>query len=261
MRLSTVLRQFASEAPWLQVEIQRTSAELYRCIAEHLRDAEKARTGGELTPEQEEAVLEIARHLTPSFNVPAINAKLQLELAKVTNRGWLLQKRTTSETTDFTIDMSLEAAPLSPLAALPNLLPTTSEALEYESGLEAEEMEECKWLIAGTPAEGGKSGERIELIARYLSSPESNWSGVWQGSEASYDRLVGNVEGAKWGDNYRDGMRAILRRAFLVEGLEQTSDGKRMRDYIIDLKAPNWFFLRHLRVMKYIQDGLLEGHQ
>ena len=183
-----------------------------------------------------------------------INAKLQLELAKVTKRGWLLQKRTTSETTDFTIDMSLEAAPLSPLAALPGLLPATSDALEYESGLEPEEVAECKWLIAGTPAERGKSGERVELIARYLSSPESNWRSVWQGSEASYNKLVGNVEGAKWGDSYRDAMRTILRRALLVEGLEQTSDGKRMRDYVIDLKAPNWFFLRHLRAMKYLQD-------
>jgi len=258
MRLSEVLRQFASEAPWIQVEVQRTAAELCSRLEAHLLAAERSK-GGELTEERRAAVRELARQATPSFCVPAMNATVRLELATVTRRGWLLRKRSESETTDFSIEMTLEAAPLGPLAAMPELLPATPEALAEGDELTREEVEQGKRLMAGAPAADGRPGERVELVAQYLTSPASNWADIWRGGEAAYGRLVADVAGPEWTDGYRRAMQAILRRALLLEGLETSGHGRRMRDYIRHLEAPTWRFLRHLREMKYIQDRLILG--
>lgn len=258
MRLSEVLRQFASEAPWIQVEVQRTSAELYRRIEAGLVAEAKERKG-ELTEEDREAIREVARSCTPSFAVPSMNATVQLELARVSRRGWLLRRRTTREATDVSIDLTMEAAPLSPLAADPDMLPPSPQQLEMTSELSDEEVQECKRLMAGTPAEGDRPGERVELVATFLSSAESNWTGIWRGTEAAYHRLVEQVGEAGWSDHYRDAMRAILRQVLLVRGLETTGEGMRMRDYVRHLRRPNLLLLQHLRALKYIEDRRMLG--
>ena len=259
MRLSQVLRQFASEAPWIQLEMQRTSAQLYSRIEQQLMAQARESRGRELTEAEREAVREVARSCTPSFAVPSMNATVRLELAKVTRRGWLLRKATSSERTDFSIDLAMQAAPVSPIVADPGLVPASPEELESTSDLAQDEVQECKRLMAGTAAAGDKPGQRVEQVAAFLSDAQSDWEDIWDGSDQSYRRLTQNVENPDWSDDYRNAMRAILRRVLLIEGLTQSGNGMRMRDWVRGLHQPPLLFLDHLRAMKYAQDEQMLG--
>lgn len=239
LRLAEILRQFAKEAPTIQIEAQRTSAGMFEQIKSRLMSPPDP-----VPAEQAEA---IAKACTPFFQVPAMKASVGLEMSYATKTGFFFMSRTKREATTVQIEMEMVAAPLSPAAAFPRALPPALTALPNLDPVNDDELLHCKQRMAGT------APHLVEGVRSFLLE-SSDWYSSQTERNKQYKAMGKSVDKKEFEENYRLAMRAILRRMLLVP-----TEGGLLRRLIEQWQRPNGLFLDYLEALKMLEDHANSG--
>lgn len=178
-----------------------------------------------------------------------------------------------TESTDVTLDIDLEAASLTPVTAYlrgdQDPLPPIPAGMLDPDPLSPEERIECKRLIPGAEPTGDQPGQRVQAVAHSLQSDASRWRNVWVRPGHSYETPAADVQSDglddEWtGDaetrdvpNFRGAVKSILREALLTGRERRAGDtpiGGSIRGYALAMDQPTPFVYEYLRYLKWVEE-------